>query len=163
MTNHPQLAKVTVCDIQEVDDREFPMYPFGNINILTSTISDSTTRHEIQLVVADKIKNKDNESGGALNVTETTYNKQTIPFFGVDDYIDILANSLAIVNDLTSFTQYSVSSFDIDGEIVCEPFVERFNNGLAGHVATFTLVTHNDRPRCLYNLLPSGSYPNPVC
>jgi hypothetical protein len=163
MTNHPQLAKVTVGDIQEVDDREFPMYPFGNVNILTSTISDSTTRHEIQLVVADKIKNKDNESGGPLTVSQTTYTKQTIPFFGVDDYIDILANSLAIVNDLTSFTQYSVSSFDIDGEIVCEPFVERFNNGLAGHVATFTLVTHNDRPRCLYNLLPSGSYPNTTC
>jgi hypothetical protein len=156
MANHPQLAKVTVGDIQEVDDREFSMYPLGNVNILNSVITDTTTRHEIQLVITDKIKNKDNES-------EAVYNKQTIPFFGVDDYIDILANSLAIINDLTSFTAYSVASFDIDGEIVCEPFVERFNNGLAGHVATFTLVTHNNRPRCLYDLLPSGSYPNTTC
>ena len=163
MTNHPQIAKVTTGDIQLVDDREFPMYPLGNINILSSTITDSTTRHEVQIVIADKIKNKNNESGGALNVTETTYNEQIITAFSTDDFIDILANSLAILNDLTSFTQYSVAAFDIEGDIVCEPFIERFNNGLAGHVATFTLVTHNDRPRCLYDLLPSGSYPNPTC
>lgn len=163
MTNHPQITKATTGDIQDVDDREFPMYPMGNVNILSTIISDSTTRHEVQIVIADKIKNKNNESGNAPNAAETNDNKQVIPFYGVDDYVDILANSLAIINDLTSFTQYSVAAFDIDGEINCEPFVERFNNGLAGHVATFTLVTHNDRPRCLYDLLPSGSYPNPVC
>lgn len=163
MTNHPQLSKVTTGDLQDVDDREFPMYPLGNVNILSTTISESTTRHEIQLVVADKIKNKENRSGNIPNVTETNDNKQTIPFYGVDDYVDILANTLAIINDLTSYTAYSVAAFDIDGDIICEPFVERFNNGLAGHVATFTLVTHNDRPRCLYDLLPAGSYPNPVC
>ena len=102
------------------------------------------------------LKNKDNESNPITN-------EQIIPFYGVDDTVDILANTLAIINDLTSFTQYSVASFDIDGDIVCEPFMDRFNNGLAGHAATFTLVTHNDRPRCLFNLLPSGSYPNNVC
>ena len=90
MTNHPQIAKVTTGEIGEVDDREFSMYPFGNINILSSTITNSTTRHEIQLVVADKIKNKDNES-------DPITNEQTIPFFGVDDTIDILANTLGIL------------------------------------------------------------------
>jgi hypothetical protein len=156
MTNHPSIAKVTTGDMMEVDDREFSMYPLGNVNILSSTVSNSTTRHEIQLIIADKIKNKDNESNPITN-------EQTIPFYGVDDTIDILANSLAIINDLTSFTQYSVASFDIDGDIVCEPFMDRFNNGLAGHAATFTLITHNDRPRCLFNLLPTGSFPNPTC
>lgn len=151
MSNHPSIAKVTTGGIEEVDGREFPMYPLGNINILNSTISNSTTRHEIQLVIADKIKNKDNESNPITN-------EQTIPFFGVDDTVDILANTLSIINDLTSFTQYSVQSFDIDGDIVCEPFMDRFNNGLAGHVATFTLITHNDRPRCIWDLYPSSSY-----
>jgi hypothetical protein len=36
--------------------------------------------------------------------------------------------------------------------------MDRFNNGLAGHAATFTLVTHNDRPRCIWDLYPSSSY-----
>lgn len=156
MTNHPSIAKVTTGDILEVDDREFPMYPIGNINILNTNISDTLTKHEIQLVIADKIKNKDNESNPITN-------EQTLTFYGPDDTIDILANTLAIINDLTSFTAYSVASFDIEDDIICEPFQDRFNNGLAGHVATFSLVTHNNRPRCLYDLLPAGSYPNPVC
>ena len=147
MTNHPGITKVTTGEIQEVDDREFPMYLFGNVNILQTTIADSTTIHQVQLVIADKIKNKNNESNPVTNA-------QTIPFFGVDDTIDILANTLAIINDLTSFTQYSVSSFDIDGEIVCAPFTDRFNNGLAGWAASFTLTTHNNRDRCLFDLYP---------
>ena len=146
MTNHPGITKVTTGEIQEVDDREFPMYLFGNVNILQTTIADSTTIHH-------KIKNKNNESTPITNA-------QTIPFFGVDDTIDILANTLAIINDLTSFTQYSVQSFDIDGDIVCEPFTDRFNNGLAGHVAIFNLTTPNSRPRCLFDLYPSSSYTN---
>jgi hypothetical protein len=151
MTNHPSIAKVTTGDMMEVDTKEFPMYPIGNINIFNTNISDSTTKFEIQLVVADKIKNKNNESN-------PTNNEQTIPFYGVDDTIDILANTLAIINDLTSYTEYAVAAFDIDSDILCEPFVDRFNNGLAGHVATFTLTTHNDRNRCLFFLInPSGS------
>jgi hypothetical protein len=161
MSNHPQIVKVTTGDIQEVDSKEFPMYIFGNINILQSTINDSTTVHQIQLVIADKIKNKNNESDDNVNfLAGTSTNAQTVPFFGVDDSVDILANTLAIINDLTSFTQYSVASFDIDGDISCVPFVDRFNNGLAGHVATFDLTTHNNRPRCLYDLYPSSSYTN---
>jgi hypothetical protein len=151
MTNHPSIAKVTTGDLAEVDTKEFPMYPIGNVNIFNTNIQESTTRFEIQLVVADKIKNKNNESNPITNA-------QTIPFYGVDDTIDILANTLAIINDLTSYTEYAVAAFDIDGDIVCKPFVDRFNNGLAGHVATFTLTTHNDRNRCLFFLInPSGS------
>jgi hypothetical protein len=157
MTNHPSITKVTTGDLTTIDDKEFPMYLFGNVNVLQSRIVDSTTIHQVQLVIADKIKLKNNESNPITNM-------QDIPFYGVDDTIDILANTLAIINDLTSFTQYSVSSFDIDGEIVCEPFMDRFNNGLAGHVATFDLTTHNSRPRCLFDLYPSGSYTNnPDC
>jgi len=151
MTNHPSIAKVTTGDLLEVDTKEFPMYPIGNVNIFTTNIQESTTKFQVQLIIADKIKNKNNESNPVTNA-------QSIPFFGVDDTIDILANTLAIINDLTSYTEYSVAAFDIDTDIVCEPFVDRFNNGLAGHVATFTLTTHNDRNRCLFFLInPSGS------
>ena len=99
------------------------------------------------MVIADKIKNKNNESDPKTNAL-------VVPFQGTDDVVDIWANTLGVVNDLVSYTQYSLESFSIDGEIINEPFYERFNNGLAGWVSTFTLTTHNDRPRCLYNLYP---------
>jgi hypothetical protein len=118
----------------------------GNVSILACEYLDTSTNWNIQLVVADKIKNKDNESTPSSNT-------QTIPFYGVDDVVDIHANTLAIINDLTSFTQRSVNGLDIPDVIINEPFEDRFNNGLAGWVSTFTVVVHNNRDRCLFPLL----------
>lgn len=146
MTNHPSLQLVTQGLIQDFDTREFPQYPLGNVSILSCEYLDTVTNWNIQLVVADKIKNKDNESTPSAN-------EQTIPFYGVDDTVDIHANTLGIINDLTSFTQRSVNGLDIPDIIINEPFEDRFNNGLAGWVSTFTVTVHNDRNRCLFPLL----------
>ena len=131
MSNHPSIGHVTQGTIEDLDTREFPQYPLGNISILGSNFGESTTEWTIQLIVADKIKNKNDESNPITN-------EQNIPFYGVDDVVDIHANCLATINDL----------------IVNEPFADRFNNGLAGWVSTFTLTAHNDRPRCLFELYP---------
>ena len=151
MVNHPSIAQVSQGGIEFLDDNSFTIYPLGHVSILGANFGDKTTDYEIQLVIADKIKNKNNES-------EPRTNAMQVPFFNTDDEVDIHANTLGIVNDLVSYTQYSLESFAINGEVTNEPFTERFNNGLAGWVSTFTLTTHNDRPRCLYNLYPSGSY-----
>lgn len=147
MDNHPSIQHVTQGDIADFDTREFPMYPIGNVSILGANFNTSTTDYIIQLIIADKIKNKDNESIG-----ETNY--QAIPYYGVDDVVDIHANTLGIINDLTSYLQRNVDNFAINDTITNEPFAERFNNGLAGWVSTFTLTTHNDRPICLFELYP---------
>jgi hypothetical protein len=146
MNNHPSIQHVTQGDISDIDVREFPMYPFGNVLITQATFRESTTDFVIQLTVADKIKNKNNES-------EPITNEQTVAFFGVDDTVDIHANTLAIINDLTAYTQRSVDGLEIDGDVVCNPFSDRFNNGLAGWVSEFTLTVHNNRDICLFNLL----------
>ena len=117
-----------------------------NILITNATFNDSETIYRCQLTIADKIKLKNNESVGV-------HNKETIPYFGTDDTVDIHANTLSIINDLTSYTQYAVDNFEINADINCEAFKDKFENGLGGWVATFDLTTHNDRPRCLYNLL----------
>jgi hypothetical protein len=147
MSNHPSIEDVSQGPIDNFDNVQFPSYPLGNIVVIGATFGPSTTTYEVQLLVADKIKNKNNESEGERNL-------QTIPFYGVDDTVDIHANTLGILNDLLSFTQYSVEAFEIEGDITLEPFADRFNNGLAGWAATFSLVTHNDRPRCIYDLYP---------
>lgn len=152
MSNHPSIEVVTQGNVENFDTREYTEYPIGNVNILSADFGVSTTDFEIQLTIADKIKNLNNESGDRTNA-------QTIPFKGVDDTIDIHANTLAIINDLTSYTQRSVTGFEINSVTNCIPFEDRFNNGLAGWVTTFTLTTHNDRNRCLFFLInPSGSY-----
>ena len=152
MSNHPSISAVTQGDITSIDVDQFPNYPLGNILITDTSFGTSVTTYQIQLTVADKIKNKNNESDDRTNA-------QTInQIYGVNDVVDIHANTLAILNDLTSYTQRGVAGFEINGDINCRAFSDDFNNGLAGWVATFELTTHNDKNRCLFFLIsPSGS------
>ena len=143
---HPSVGAVGQGDVSDIDMEQFPAYPLVNINITNARLGVTTTAYEVQLIVADKQKNKNNES-------TTIYNRQSIPFFGIDDMVDIHANTLAIINDITSYIQRSVQAFDVDTEILNQSFSDRFNNGLAGWATTFVLTTHNDRNRCLYNLM----------
>lgn len=145
MNNHPGIKIVSYGDIYALDQKQFPMYPIGNIDIIDTTFGLSTTSYTVQLIVADKGENKSNESN--------EYNEQTIPFFGVDDDVSIHNNTLGILNDLTAYTQRGVQGFEIVDDIVCTPFVDRFSNGLCGWVATFNLITHNDKNRCLFFLI----------
>lgn len=146
MNNHPSLELVTMGDLESLDTYQFPAYPIGNINILNSTFGPSITEFNVQVIVADKIKNKNNESDGRTN-------EDAIPFFGSTDVVDIHANTLAILNDLTAYTQRGVVGFEVNGDITCTPFQDQFNNGLAGWMAEFTLTTHNDKNRCLFFLI----------
>lgn len=151
MKNHPSIQSVTYGDIDSIDDKQYTEYPLGNVLITDSRFETSTTTFTVQLTIADKQKNLNNESSGSTNA-------QTIPFYGVDDMVDIHANTLAVLNDLTSYTQRGVQGFEVNGDITCQPFSDRFNNGLAGWVANFELTTHNDKNRCLFFLVnPSGS------
>lgn len=152
MNNHPSIEVVTQGSMADFDTKEYPAYPIANITILSANFSENTTDFEIQLTVADKIKNLNNDSDDRTNA-------QTIPFKGIDDVVDIHANTLSILNDLTAYTQRGVTGFEINSLTSCTPFEDSFNNGLAGWVTTFTLTTHNDRNRCLFFLInPSGSY-----
>lgn len=146
MSNHPSVQVASYGDLSEIDTTQFPAYPIANIDIIDTNFGTNTTDFRIQLIVADKVKNKNNESTGDTNA-------QTIPFYKTDDTVDIHTNTLAIINDLTSYTQRGVQGFEINTDIVCEPFVDRFNNGLAGWQSTFTLTTHNDKNRCLFFLV----------
>ena len=154
MKNHPSIAKVTQGDVYNFDATEFPQYPIGNVMITNANFEGSTTNYQIQLLVADKSKVMNYD-----DVPNRKDNKQVVPFYGTSDTVDIHANTLSILNDLTAYVQKGNYGMEVNGLIACEPFVERFNNGLVGWSATFELTVHNDRNRCLFFLMPaSGSY-----
>lgn len=151
MRNHPGIGAASMGDLWDFGERQFPQYPIANVQILESDFGTSVTNFRVQLMIADKVKNKNNES-------DPRNNEQTIPYYQVDDKVDIFANTLAIINDLTSYTQRGVQGFEINDDIVCTPFADRLDNGVAGWTAEFTLTTHNDKNRCLFFLInPSGS------
>lgn len=150
MSNHPSIGACSLGDLWDFGERQFPQYPIANIQILNTDFGTSVTNYTVQLMVADKVKNKNNESDDRTNA-------QTIPYYQVDDKVDIYANTLAILNDLTSYTQRGVQGFEINSEINCTPFADRLDNGVAGWTAEFTLTTHNDKNRCLFFLIPTDT------
>ena len=44
MNNHPSIQHVTQGDISDIDAKEFPMYPFGNVLITQATFTESTLK-----------------------------------------------------------------------------------------------------------------------
>jgi len=151
MSNHPSIAAATMGDLWDFGERQFPEYPICNVQILESNFGTSVTDFKVQLMIADKVKNLNNESNPRDN-------QQTISYYQVDDKVDVFANTLAIINDLTSYTQRGVQGFEINDDVICTPFADRLDNGVAGWTAEFTLTTHNDKNRCLFFLVnPVGS------
>jgi hypothetical protein len=145
MKNHPSINYVSQGDVFSIDTTEFPQYPIGNVIITNAIFDGKSTDYSVQIVVADKTKLKGNESSGS-------YNSQTIEFEGVDDTVDVHANTLSIINDLISFTDRKEEGFEVNGTVNCTAFKQRFDNGLAGWGADFTLRVHNDRNICLFDL-----------
>lgn len=148
MSNHPSIGSVTQGDIFGIDDKEFPIYPLGNILVTNATFGTTTSNFSCQLTIADKVKLKNNESSGS-------YNEMSVPFEGVDDVVDIHSNTLAILNDLTAYTQRNIYGIEIDGDIDAIPFRDNFDSGLAGWVCNFDITVHNDKNRCLLELIPT--------
>jgi hypothetical protein len=154
MKNHPSIAKVTQGDIYNFDATEFPQYPIGNVLITNANFGTNITDYQVQLIVADKSKVMRDDK-----MSDERTNKQIVPFDGTSDVVDIHANTLSILNDLTAYTQKSNYGMEINSDINCIPFADRFNNGLVGWSAEFTLTVHNDKNRCLFFLIaPKGQY-----
>jgi hypothetical protein len=147
MKNHPSLNFVSQGDMFSIDTKEFPAYPLGNFTITKADFLEKNIIYTCQLTIADKVKDKNNESTG-------TANNQTIPFDGTDDTVDIHANTLSIMNDLLCYTRTGVNAFEFSGDPSAQPFKDNFDNGLAGWVATFNLKVFNSCDTCLFNLYP---------
>ena len=145
MSNHPSIAKVTYGDIYEIDITEFPQYPIGNIVILGATFEEKTVNLNVQLTIADKVKDKNNESVGRTNY-------QRVPFYGTDDTMDIHSNTLSIMNDLLAYTNMGVNAFEFASAPNATAFKDNFDNGLAGWVCSLNLTVFAQNDRCLFDL-----------
>lgn len=150
MSNHPSIQRVTLGDNWGLDNEEFPQYPIANILVTNARFSDKKIIYTIQLTIADKIKDKNNDSIGSSN-------DQSVPFFGTDDTVDIHANTLSILNDLLVFTNKNTMAFDFTTEPNAIPFKNQLPNGLAGWVCTMELEAFNQEDACITpNLLGTG-------
>ena len=135
LSSHPLVKVVTFGDIFDVDLNKQTIFPLAHIMVNQATFADHVIRFNVSVLCMD-----------IVDETKQDIRDQNEPFFGVDNQQDILNTTLAILNGLRSQlrrgTLYT-EKYEIEGDIVCEPFTERFESLLTGWNLTFDLIVPN--------------------
>jgi hypothetical protein len=86
-----------------------------------------------------------------MDILDISKEENASKFIGNDNEQDVLNTQLAVINRLCEALRRGDLMKDLwmlDGNVTCEPFTERFENNLAGWVATFDVITPNQMTIC---------------
>jgi hypothetical protein len=128
---------VSTGDIFEVDLVKQTIYPLAHIIVNNASPKEFVTNYNISILFMDIVEiSKD------------------LPV----NLFDNNTNMLDILNDQITIAQRLVSSLkrgdlfsnliQIDGDPLCEPFTDRFENKVAGWTLTFDIIVPNDMTIC---------------
>jgi hypothetical protein len=133
----PFVNTVSYGSLDDVDLNKQTIFPLSHIIVNNCTVASNLLRFNISVLAMDVVDE---------SKLETTDN-----FVGNDNEQDVLNTQLAILNRLIALLQRGTlyeDKYQVEGEVGCEPFVDRFENKLAGWVATFDVVIQNDMTIC---------------
>jgi hypothetical protein len=128
---------VTTGDIFEVDLAKQTIYPLSHIIVNNASPKEYVSNYNISILFMDiiDISKEDN-----INVFENN-----------DNLLDVLNEQLAIAQRLVSSLKRGdlfTNLVQIDGDPLCEPFTDRFENKVAGWTLTFDIIVPNDMSVC---------------
>jgi hypothetical protein len=87
----------------------------------------------------------------AMDIVDISKDETTDLFEGNDNELDVLNTQLAVTNRLYEMLRRGTlydDKYQITGQPTCEPFVDRFENKLAGWTMTFDVLMPNDMTIC---------------
>ena len=128
---------VTYGNIFDVDLKKKTMYPLSHMIVNNATDTGRTLVFSISVIFMDIVDvNKDSDVDG---------------FVGNDNEQDVLNTQLAVANRLTAVLKRGTLSnqlYKLEGDVQLEPFVDRFNDKVAGWTASFDVVIPNTMTAC---------------
>jgi len=128
---------VSTGDIYDVDLAKQTIYPYCHIIVNNATPKENNLSFNISVLFMDLV---DLSKSDNINVFDNN-----------DNLLDVLNTQLALANrmisDLRRGTLYS-NLVQLDGDALCEPFTDRFDNKVAGWAITFDLIVPNDMTIC---------------
>jgi hypothetical protein len=133
----PSINTVSFGDITELDLRKQTMFPLAHIMLNSVTNRDNVLVYNLSVFVMD--------------VVDTSKSQTTDWFVGNDNEQDVLNTCLVVINKLATKLRKGalfINKYQLDADVVFEPFVERFDNSLAGFVGTFDILVTNDIDIC---------------
>ena len=137
LQSEPFVNTVTFGNIDDVDLNKQNIFPLSHIIVNNSSINDKTINFNISVLFMD--------------IVDESKKEEVTKFMGNDNEQDVLNTQLAVAARLTSLlkrgTLYS-ELYQLEGDVSCEPFVDRFENKLAGWTSTFNVIIQNDMTIC---------------
>jgi hypothetical protein len=128
---------VTEGDIFRVDLAKQTIFPLAHIMVNNATFESNVIRYNISII--------------AMDIVDISKDETTDIFIGNDNEQDVLNTQITMLNRLYDkllrgdyFTNLGI----IDGNPSLEPFIERFENNLAGWTMTFDYLVGNEMTVC---------------
>ncbi len=132
---HSQVNVVTFGDIFDVDLNKQTIFPLSHIMVNQAIIEGQVVRVNLSIMCMD-----------VIDETKENPRDQKEPFYNNSNEQDILNTQLQVINDLVTKLrkgQLYTDLYQLDGNPVCTPFNERFENLLTGWTATFDVLLPN--------------------
>ena len=128
---------VTYGDIFEIDLNKQDIFPLSHFIVNSATLNGSVWQFSISLLCMD--------------IVDESKEDVTDKFLGNDNEQDVLNTQMAVINRLLELLRrgdlYS-ELYQLEGSPTIEPFVDRFENKVAGWTATFDVFVNNDIEIC---------------
>lgn len=128
---------VTEGDIFRIDLAKQTIFPLSHIMINNATFENNVIRYNVSII--------------AMDIVDISKDETTDIFIGNDNEQDVLNTQVVMLNRLYDkllrgdyFTNLGI----IDGNPSLEPFIERFENNLAGWTMTFDYLIPNEMTIC---------------
>ena len=133
----PFVNTVTFGSLDDVDLNKQTIFPLSHIIVNSTSVGSKTLTFNVSIL--------------AMDIVDISKEETTDVFIGNDNEQDVLNTQLAlltrVINELQRGNLYT-ELYQVEGDVTCEPFVDRFENKLAGWAATFDVLVQNDMTIC---------------
>ena len=128
---------VTYGDIFEIDLNKQDIFPLSHFIVNSATLNGSVWQFNMSLLCMD--------------IVDESKEDVTDKFLGNDNEQDVLNTQMAVINRLLELLRrgdlYS-DLYQLEGTPTIEPFVDRFDNKLAGWTLSFDVLIPNGMTIC---------------
>jgi len=124
---------VSIGDITDVNLNKQDIFPLAHIIVNSVSVEEQVLRFSISILACD--------------IVDQTKDLTTNRFTGNTNEQDILNTQLAVLNRLIQrlrMGQLHQDKYQLDGNPSLEPFMDRFENQLAGWSASMDILIYND-------------------
>jgi len=133
----PFVNTVSFGSLDDIDLNKQTIFPLSHMIVNNCSVTTNTMTFNITIL--------------AMDIVDESKDAVTDIFVGNDNEQDVLNTQLEVLNRVIAILQRGdlyTDLFQVAGAVSCEPFVDRFENKLAGWAASFDVLVQNEMTVC---------------